>query len=67
MSEATYTRGMKELTEKGFIAATQVQGWFWINPAYLWNGDRLAFVREFRRGSSASAYDPRQQSLELEG
>jgi hypothetical protein len=49
MSEATYTRGMRELTEKGFIAATPVQGWFWLNPSFVWNGDRLAFVKEYRR------------------
>jgi hypothetical protein len=49
MSEATYTRGMRELTEKGFIAATTVQGWYWLNPSFVWNGDRLAFVKEYRK------------------
>lgn len=52
MSEATYTRGMRELTEKGFIAATTVQGWYWLNPSFVWNGDRLAFVKEYRKASS---------------
>lgn len=47
MSEATYTRGMRELTKKGFIAATTVQGWYWLNPSFIWNGDRLAFVKEY--------------------
>lgn len=51
MSEATYTRGMRELTEKGFIAATKVQGLFWLNPSFVWNGDRLAFVKEYRKTS----------------
>ena len=64
MSEATYTRGMRELVAKGFLAATQVQGWFWINPSYLWNGDRLAFVREYRKKGWKA--DPRQQDLPLE-
>lgn len=48
MSEATYTRGMRELVSKKFIAPTVVQGWFFSNPDYIWNGDRLAFVKEYR-------------------
>lgn len=64
MSEATYTRGMRELVAKGFLAATQVQGWFWINPSYLWNGDRLAFVREYRKKGWQE--NERQQTLPLE-
>ena len=49
MSESTYTRGMRELIEKGFIAATPVQGFFWLNPSFVFNGDRLAFVKEYRK------------------
>ena len=43
---------MAELTEKGFIAATPVQGWYWLNPSFVWNGDRLAFVKEYRKAQS---------------
>lgn len=55
MSEATFNRGMKELVEKGFVAATPSVGWYWINPDYLWNGDRLAFVKEYRKAPSPGA------------
>lgn len=48
MSEATYTRGMRELINKNFIAPSTLQGWFFINLDYMWNGDRLAFVKEYR-------------------
>lgn len=48
MSKATYQRGLRELSEKGFIAPSLTQGWFFINPDYMWNGDRLAFVKEYR-------------------
>lgn len=48
MSEATYMRGMRELVEKEFIAPSMLQGWFFINPDFMWNGDRLAFVKEYR-------------------
>ena len=51
MSEATYARGMRELTEKGFIAPSSQIGLYWLNPDYMWNGDRLAFVKEFRKAS----------------
>jgi hypothetical protein len=52
MSNPTYDRGMREIIEKGFIAATPVQGWYWLNPSFVWNGDRLAFVKEYRRTSN---------------
>lgn len=51
MSKATYMRGMRELTEKGFIAATPTQGMYWLNPSFIWNGDRLAFVKEYRKAN----------------
>lgn len=53
MSNPTYDRGMRELIEKGFIAATTVQGWYWLNPDFIWNGDRLAFVKEYRKASAS--------------
>jgi hypothetical protein len=49
MSSATYDRGMRELVSKGFIAPTNLVGWFWLNPDYMWNGDRLAFVKAYFR------------------
>jgi Firmicute plasmid replication protein (RepL) len=52
MSEATYTRGMRELIEKEFLAATPNIGLYWLNPSFIWNGDRLAFVKEYRKQQS---------------
>lgn len=52
MSNATYDRGMRELLEKAFIAATPAQGLYWLNPSFVWNGDRLAFVKEYRKGGN---------------
>ena len=49
MGETTFYRGMKELIDKEFIAEGMSQGLYYINPDYLWNGDRLSFVKEFRR------------------
>jgi len=59
ISEATFYRGMKELVEKGFLAESMSTGLYFVNPDYLWNGDRLAFVKEYRlkrtRGSKQAA------------
>lgn len=57
MSSATYDRGMRELISKGFIAPTHLVGWFWLNPDYMWNGDRLAFVKAYYRAPSVPASD----------
>ena len=62
LSQATFTRGMRELIDKGFVAPTEAVAWYWLNPDYLWNGDRLAFVREYRRKGGQFA-DPRQEAL----
>jgi hypothetical protein len=52
MSEATYTRGMRELIEKEFLAASPNIGLYWLNPSFVWNGDRLAFVQEYRKSNN---------------
>jgi hypothetical protein len=52
MSYATYKRGIEELKAKNFIAQMPATGRFWINPHYMWNGDRLQFVKEYRRASN---------------
>lgn len=65
MSESTFHRGMKELIEKSFLAESHMGGWYFINPDYLWNGDRLAFVKEFRLKSATSPKD-QQKRDELE-
>ena len=53
---------MRELIDKGFVAPTEAVAWYWLNPDFMWNGDRLAFVREYRRKGGKFA-DPRQDEL----
>lgn len=66
MSHATYKRGMAELLEKGFVAATHTQGFYWLNPSFVWNGDRLAFVKEYRIKQKGGDNDYREK-LEKHG
>ena len=47
ISRTTYFKGMKELVEKKFIAETVIQNYYFINPDYMFNGDRLSFVKSY--------------------
>jgi hypothetical protein len=55
MAKTTFMRGMRELLEKGFIAESPAQSRYFINPDYMWNGDRLAFVKSYYRKPSIAA------------
>lgn len=47
ISRTTFYDGLNELVDKKFLAPTELQNWFWINPDYVWNGDRLSFVKTY--------------------
>jgi hypothetical protein len=65
---STFARGLAELIEKKFIAATPSTGLFWLNLNYAFNGNRLNFVKSFRKkGAAARAEIEGQQSLFYEG
>jgi hypothetical protein len=55
LSERSYYRGLNELIEKNFIASTVKVGWYFVNPQYLWNGDRLVFAEEFVKVKNTAA------------
>lgn len=68
ISERTYARGISELIEKGFIAATPTFGIYWVNPNFLWNGDRLTFMKTYVKQAEPKRQrgpiiDPNQQRL----
>lgn len=48
ISSATYYRAMKELVEKLFIAETQQNYIYFINPKLFFNGDRVDFITKFQ-------------------
>lgn len=48
MGKTTFFKGLNELIAKRFIAESVISGDYFLNPDYMWNGDRLAFVKEFR-------------------
>lgn len=54
MSEKTFQRGLKELLAKSFLAP-KAPSMFWVNPALFFKGDRVLFVKEYRRRKRTSA------------
>jgi len=48
LSEATFNRGLRELLAHRFLYPRSPSS-YWVNPALFFKGDRVAFVREYRR------------------
>jgi hypothetical protein len=57
MSERTFNRGLKELLEKEFLIP-RMPNVYWVNPALFFKGDRVAFVKEYRRRQTKTISDP---------
>ena len=56
MSEFTFRRGLRELLERQFLSP-RTHEQFWVNPALFFKGDRVAFVKEYRRKASPKAIE----------
>ena len=48
MSEKTFQRGLKELIAKNFLSP-KVPMVYWVNPNLFFRGNRVAFMREYRK------------------
>ena len=64
MSEATFNRGLRELLTQQFLYPRSPSS-YWVNPALFFKGNRVAFIREYRRRSAGQddAEDTAQQRL----
>ena len=67
LSQATFTRGMRELLDEKFVAPTASIGWYWVNLDYMWNGDRLAIVKEYRVKRDTASDQAWREKLESKG
>lgn len=47
LQERTYRRGVRELLDREFIFRSPADGVFFVNIRYMFNGDRLAFVKAY--------------------
>ena len=61
LSQPTFTRGLSELVKCQIIARHSRQGFFFINPSFVFNGDRIAFTTAIIKGNSKSL---RQEKIE---
>lgn len=57
MSDRTFSRGLRELLEKSFLAPREPNV-FWVNPALFFKGDRVLFVKEYKRAPRVSTMPP---------
>ena len=62
MSEATFLRGMHELVEKKFLAPAQ-PNLFWVNPYLFFKGDRVRFIKEYRRKRKAKSVSAEEKPV----
>ena len=51
LTERTYQRGLRELLDREFLYRSPYDGVFFVNIRYMFNGDRLAFVKGYKRKS----------------
>lgn len=61
MSQYTFNRGFRELLDKKFISPRSPNA-YWVNPALFFKGDRVLFVKEYRRKGAS-----KQDKLEAQG
>lgn len=67
MSQKTFQRGLKILLEKKFIAP-RTGSTFWVNPGLFFKGDRVLFIKEYRKRKTTAAaelHGQAQRSLEV--
>ena len=53
INERAYRRGIKELLDREFLFKSLMDGVFFVNIRYMFNGDRLAFVKGYQRKKAA--------------
>lgn len=65
MSERTFRRGLIELLEKRFLYP-KTSSSYWTNPALFFKGDRVMFIKEYRRRKASADQEVRDE-LEARG
>jgi hypothetical protein len=63
LSSATFKRGLNELEKSQIIAKTMRKSFYYINPNFVFNGDRIAFTTLIEKKQKG---EENQQELELQ-
>lgn len=53
INDRTYRRGLKELLDREILFKSLIDGVFFVNIRYMFNGDRLTFVKGYKRKDSS--------------
>jgi hypothetical protein len=59
LSQATFCRGLSELENAKIIAKHLRAGWYFINPNFIFNGDRIAFTTIVERDIEIESKNPK--------
>lgn len=65
MSEKTFQRGLKELIQKNFLSP-KIPNVFWVNPHLFFRGNRVAFMKEYRRKAANEEITQRAKEITQE-
>ena len=57
LPQRTYNRALRELIERGFLFRSPNPGLFWVNIKFMFNGNRLAFVKAYQIKGSGQQLD----------
>lgn len=49
ISKSIFIRGLTDLIAVDFVRKTDTTGVYWVNPRYIFNGNRLRFVQDYDR------------------
>jgi hypothetical protein len=65
LSRPTFTRGISELIKSNILARCERAGDYFINPNFVFNGDRLLFVTAIRKKSKSQTIEDEQLELDI--
>lgn len=65
ITEQTFKKGLRELIDKQFLHA-RITHSYWINPNLFFKGDRVLFIREYRRESKTKTKQTGRKPTALE-
>lgn len=66
LSLSTFKRGLNELEQASIIAKNIRSGWYFINPNFAFNGDRIAFTTVIERKKNNEKQEDQMELPEME-
>ena len=67
LPRATFYVGLRSLLDREFLYHSPAAGVFFVNIRFMFNGDRLAFVKAYHRRPTRKKHEQVERQLALEG